>query len=77
MSDPPSGDAGEPIAWNALLRTAALRFGLHPAEVWRLSLAEWRALAADPAAPAPLGRADFDALAAAHPDPRPEFCEAP
>lgn len=58
------------LPWAAWLRLACLRFGLAPAEFWRLSLKEWRALGADPAAPDPLRRAGFDALAAAHPDSR-------
>lgn len=37
-----------------------------PAEFWRLSLREWRVLAAP--AEAALTRADFDALAARFPD---------
>ncbi len=56
--------------WPALLAFAMRRFVLPPEVVWRLSLAEWRALTA-PAGPAPLSRADFAALAAAHPDHRP------
>jgi uncharacterized phage protein (TIGR02216 family) len=56
------------VSWPARLRLAALRFGLPPESFWRLSLAEWRALAADPAALAPLDRRAFQALAAAHPD---------
>ncbi len=57
--------------WSAVLRLAAVRFGLPPAAVWRLSLREWRALSA-PAGPAPLGRAEFERLRTAHPDTPPE-----
>lgn len=56
------------MSWPELLRLAAARFGLSPAQVWALSLVEWRALTAPPAGSAPLGRAAFEALAAAHPD---------
>ena len=57
--------------WPALLRLAATRFAVPPEAFWRLSLAEWRALAADPAAPLPLDRRAFEALSAAHPDEAP------
>lgn len=59
--------------WPALLRLAAVRFGVAPAAFWALSLPEWRALVAEPAGPDPLTRREFDALAAACPDeaPRP------
>jgi uncharacterized phage protein (TIGR02216 family) len=56
----------EPTPWRALL-AAAQRLGVTPAEFWRLSLREWRALAA-PSAEAALTRAAFDALAARFPD---------
>lgn len=50
--------------WSAWL-LAACAAGLKPAEFWRLSVREWRALAA----PAPqMGRDAFDALAARFPD---------
>jgi len=52
--------------WAALLG-AALRLGVAPPAFWRLSLKEWRALAA-PAAPAALDRAGFEALAQLYPD---------
>lgn len=52
--------------WPALLRLAALRFGIAPDAFWRLSLVEWRALT--DAAPDALTRAAFEALARAHPD---------
>lgn len=55
-------------AWPALLRLAAERFGLGPAAFWRLSLVEWRALTAAPAAAEPLGPSDLAALLAAYPD---------
>lgn len=53
--------------WADLLRLAALRFRIPPEAFWRLSLAEWRALTAEGAAPA-LDRAGFNVLARAHPD---------
>ncbi|HYD46337.1 MAG TPA: phage tail assembly chaperone [Phenylobacterium sp.] len=52
-------------AWAGLLR-AALALGVTPEAFWRLSLAEWRAVAGE-AAPATT-RAAFEALAALHPD---------
>jgi hypothetical protein len=55
------------MIWAGLLRRAAREFGLRPAEVWRLSLREWRALV-EPAFGQPLSRTDFERLAAAHPD---------
>ena len=54
--------------WPALLRLAADRFRLPPAEFWRLSLREWLALTAPHAAESPLSRAAFDALLADLPD---------
>lgn len=56
--------------WPALLRLAAARFGVAPAAFWQLSLAEWGALTAAAPAPAALSRAEFERLAAAHPDTR-------
>lgn len=53
--------------WPALLRLAALRFGVTPQAFWRLSLAEWRALTGEERAEG-LGRAAFEALAKAYPD---------
>ncbi len=53
--------------WEALIRRAAVEFHVPPHRVWRLSLKEWRALAGPPG-PAPLSRAEFDALAAGFPD---------
>lgn len=47
--------------WSALLRVAALRFGLTPETFWRLSAREWRALTHDADAPA-LSRAAFETL---------------
>lgn len=52
-------------AWAGLLR-GALAMGVTPEAFWRLSLAEWRALAGE-AEVAP-NRAAFEALAALHPD---------
>jgi uncharacterized phage protein (TIGR02216 family) len=51
--------------WPAALR-AALRLGLAPADFWRLSLAEWRALTGG-AVPV-LSRARLEALMARFPD---------
>lgn len=45
----------------------AMALGLAPAAFWRLSVAEWRALAGDAAAHL-LDRAGFEALAAQFPD---------
>ncbi|MGE0828019.1 MAG: phage tail assembly chaperone, partial [Hyphomonadaceae bacterium] len=52
--------------WSAWLRLAAA-MGVAPAAFWRLSLKEWRALAA-PATQSTFARSDFDALAARFPD---------
>ena len=57
-----------PTDWPGLMRLAAVRFALPPHAFWRLSLVEWRALTAPPAADAALGRADLDALLTLHPD---------
>jgi uncharacterized phage protein (TIGR02216 family) len=56
----------ERTPWNAWL-SAALGAGVAPAHFWRLSLKEWRALAAAPGA-ALLDRSGFEALAACFPD---------
>ena len=53
-------------SWPGLLRLATLRFGIAPADFWRLSLVEWRALVDEPADT--LNRAALDALARAWPD---------
>ncbi|MBI5939758.1 MAG: phage tail assembly chaperone [Caulobacterales bacterium] len=53
--------------WPDLLRLAALRFQIPPEAFWRLSLAEWRALTAEGAAPA-LDRTGFEALTGRYPD---------
>jgi len=53
--------------WRAALRLASLQLALSPEAFWRLSLAEWRALAEAPAAPV-LDRAALDALIARFPD---------
>jgi len=52
----------ERTPWARLLASAP-----SPQQLWRMSLKEWRALNAAPAA-AVLGRAAFDALAARFPD---------
>ena len=54
--------------WSDLLRLAASRFGVPPAEFWRLSLTEWLALTAPTPGAAPLDRADLESLLAAFPD---------
>lgn len=56
--------------WAGVLRTG-LSMGLAPAEVWRLSVREWRMLTAGAGA-APLGRADLERMAEAWPDERDE-----
>ncbi len=56
----------EATPWRALL-AAGFQLGVHPREFWRLSLKEWRALAA-PAAAEALSRAAFDELARLFPD---------
>ncbi|MFY0637072.1 phage tail assembly chaperone [Maricaulis maris] len=53
--------------WAPVLR-AGLALGLRPAEVWALSLLEWRALTGA-AGDAALDRAGLDALRARFPDP--------
>ncbi len=55
--------------WDAALRLA-VSLGLAPDAFWRLSLREWRALTARPAAPG-LDRAALDALIARFPDEEP------
>lgn len=55
------------MIWAALIRRAAREFATPPEAFWRLSLREWRALS-EPARAQPLSRADFNSLAAAHPD---------
>ncbi len=52
--------------WQAWL-VVALALGLAPDAFWRLSLAEWRALAA-PHQQSTMARADFVSLAARYPD---------
>jgi uncharacterized phage protein (TIGR02216 family) len=52
--------------WPVLLRLA-LAMGIAPAAFWQLSWREWQMLTAA-AGPAPLARADFDALMARFPD---------
>jgi uncharacterized phage protein (TIGR02216 family) len=53
--------------WRAALRLASRQMALSPEAFWRLSLAEWRALAEAPSAPV-LDRAALDALIARFPD---------
>ncbi|MBN8606787.1 MAG: phage tail assembly chaperone [Caulobacterales bacterium] len=53
--------------WNALL-ARALGLGVQPGAFWRLSIKEWRAIAA-PSAES-LSRAAFDALVRQFPDNR-------
>jgi len=55
----------ERTPWSAWLK-AAFGFGLVPADFWRLSLKEWRALTAQGASP--FDRAAFEALASQFPD---------
>ena len=52
--------------WDAALRLA-VRLSVPPEAFWRLSLREWRALTATPAAPS-LGRPALNALIARFPD---------
>ena len=54
--------------WPALL-TAAMSLGIAPATFWRLSVREWRAIAA-PSAATVLSRVELEALARAYPDRR-------
>jgi len=58
--------------WPFLLRLAATRFHIAPDAFWRLSVKEWAGLTAAQALDA-LGRKDFDALMAAHPDRHPSL----
>lgn len=53
--------------WAGMLREAVLR-GLSPDAFWRLSLKEWRMLAAPRPAAEPMGRDAFERLAEAWPD---------
>jgi len=55
----------ERTPWARML-SAGTRLGIAPGLFWRLSLREWRALNTAPREA--LNRADFEALAAAHPD---------
>ena len=59
------------MIWAGLIRRAARELAVPPEAFWRLSLREWRALT-EPFHGQPLSRADFDTLAAAHPDNRPK-----
>jgi uncharacterized phage protein (TIGR02216 family) len=53
--------------WAELLRVSALQLRIPPEQFWRLSLAEWRALTAQPA-PETLPRAAFERLLETYPD---------
>jgi uncharacterized phage protein (TIGR02216 family) len=53
--------------WGERLRLAAERFGVEPEAFWRLSLAEWRALA-EAGAPAAMERGALERLMREHPD---------
>jgi len=44
------------------------RMRIPPKIFWAMSLVEWRAAIARPRRPAPLARAEFEALMRAHPD---------
>lgn len=57
------------LAWNEMLRAAAL-VGIPPAQFWKLSLREWRALTT-PSGP-PLPRTQFDLMMKTSPDERTE-----
>lgn len=57
------------LAWAEMLRAAAL-MGIAPAQFWKLSLREWRALTA-PSGPA-LARKEFDLMMKTRPDERKE-----
>jgi len=57
------------LAWNEMLRAAAL-MGIVPAQFWKLSLREWRALTT-PSGPA-LPRKEFDLMMKTRPDERTE-----
>lgn len=60
-----------PTDWGALLRAGLGRLGLRPAEFWALTPAELMLMLGRGAGPAaPMGRAGFEALAAAFPDGR-------
>lgn len=54
------------IPFDTWLRLA-MRMGISPRDFWRLSLKEWRALT-QATGPAPLGRAELEALRARFPD---------
>ncbi len=62
----PRSMPAEATPWRALL-AAASQTGIAPADFWRLSLREWRALIAPPAGET-LSRQAFEALAKLHPD---------
>lgn len=57
------------LAWAEMLRAAAL-MGIAPAQFWKLSLREWRALTT-PSGPA-LPREQFDLMMKMRPDERTE-----
>lgn len=55
------------VRWGVALALAA-RLGVAPESFWRLSVAEWRALATPAGQPGPLSRAQLDELMTNHPD---------
>lgn len=57
------------LAWNEMLRAAAL-IGIAPAQFWKLSLREWRALTVN--AGSALPRKEFDLMMKTRPDERTE-----
>ena len=63
------GSAAGVTPWGEMLRAAA-GFGVGPEAFWRLSLKEWRMLteATGFQVGAPMGRLDFETLAARWPD---------
>lgn len=55
------------LPWAGMMRAAA-RLGVAPEAFWRLSLREWRWLADVGGVAGAMGRAELEALMAAHPD---------
>jgi uncharacterized phage protein (TIGR02216 family) len=58
--------------WPGLMQAGLFRLGLTPAEFWALTPAEFLILLGHGAAARPLGRQQFEALAARFPDQRPK-----